>query len=177
MQYRNKKTRIIINYSLSIIFLFLGIISSNAQPDYCQGVLENLNTKKPFPQEKEADYFRCLASIETEYGKSVQKNKDTNKEIEKTNSELRKRNAELERAKQNNDTININKLDSAIRQIEKVLNTSKEKLAADSLQSTTYKNLLAASYARMKDYYENEKEDSVKAKIYEDKLNSLNRSN
>jgi len=177
MQYRNKKIRIISNYSLSIIFLFLGIISSNAQPGNCLGVLENLNTKKPFPQEKEPDYFGCLANIETEYGKSVQKNKDTNKEIEKTNSELKSKKIELERAKQNNDTSNINKIDSAVRQIEKELNTSKEKLATDSIQMTAYKNLLSVSYSRMIKYFEEEKENSAQAKTYKDKLDNLNKPN
>ncbi|HEV8271254.1 MAG TPA: hypothetical protein VGQ04_08095, partial [Chitinophagaceae bacterium] len=140
-------------------------------------LLESLNKKNPFPQEKEPDYFRCLANIETEYGKSAQKNKDTNKEIEKTNSELKRKNADLERAKQKNDSINVNKIALEVGQIEKELITLKDKLATDSLQATTYKNLLVASYTRMKDYYEKEKEDSVKAKMYEDKLNNLNRPN
>ena len=177
MQYRNKKIWIVINYSLSIIFLFFGIINSNAQPDNCQGLLENLNKKNPFPQEKEPDYLVCLANLETEYGKSILKNKESNKETEKWNNELKRKNADLERAKQNNDSINVNKIALEVGQIEKELITSKEKLATDSLQAATYKNLLAASYSRMKDYYEKEKEDSVKAKIYENKLISLNRSN
>lgn len=177
MQYRNKKTTIIVNYSLSIIFLLLGIINSNAQPDNCQGLLESLNKRNPFPTERETDYLRCLTNIETEYGKAIQKNKDIKKEFDKLDSDLKRKNAELERVKQTNDSINVNRITLEVGQIGKELNTSKDKLDTNSLQVTTYKNLLVASYNRIKDYYEKEKGDYSKAKEYQDKLNNLNRSN
>ena len=177
MQHRHKKNKIVANYSLSIIFLFLGIINSNAQLANCLGLLESLNKKDPFPTEKEQDYLGCLTNLESEYGRSLQKSKEMIREIEKLNNDLRKKNTDLERAKQNNDSTNVSKIDSAIKQIEKELNTSKEKFTADSLLVANYKILLSACYVRMKDYYEKEKEDSVKARMYEDKLNSLNRPN
>ena len=177
MQYIIKKARIVFNYSLSIIFLFFGIIKSSGQPGSCQGLLESLNGKKPFPTEKEADYLRCLSTIETEYGKTIQKNRDISKDIEKWNSDLRRKNSELERARQNNDTINVTKFTLEAEQITKDLNTSKEKLDTNSLQMTAYKKILSASYSRMINYFEEEKENSAQAKPYRDKLDNLNKPN
>ena len=177
MQYRNKKARIVYNYSLSIIFLFFGISNINGQTSNCQELLESLNTKKPFPTEKEADYLRCLSTIETEYEKTIQKKIDIGKEIEKWNSDLKSKNSELDKARQNNDTININKFISEVDQLTKGLNASKEKLDSNSLQMSSYKNLLLASYSKMINYFEEEKENSAQAKPYKDKLDKLNKPN
>jgi len=177
MQYIHKKSKNIGYQALSIIFFLLVIISSNAQPDACQNLLETHNRKPLFPEENEADYLRCLATIETEYRKSVQKKSEIGKEIDKWNTDLRKKNTELERARQNNDTINVNKFTLDADQITKGLNTAKEKLDTNAAQISAYKNLLSSSYNRMVDYFEKQKENSAQAKIYNDKLVTLNRSN
>ena len=170
MQCQNKISRFISVFSLSFAFSFLGILDTNAQ---CQDLLENLNKRNPFPTDMESGYLTCLATIESEYGKSIQKHKDLKREFDKWDSDLKKKNAELDKAKLNNDTVNINKLSLEVVQFEKDKNTSKDKLDSNLLQATTYYNLLSASYNSMKKYYEEIKENSSEAKKYEDKIRTL----